>query len=195
MQINSRQAIVFLSIVIIGYIIICACSYEVGYKAASNNIRAKHEVKVVEAIKEVPVKLGTETKIVYVPKDDDHDADIQIKSEGPKVNVQYNSQRYEFETLRSETGKFVDGKLVITQQNEVNIDVKDIVNEQLNVVSKQLKDDAKREPRIGVGIGFTDNSLMAGLKYEKGRNEYFGYKRISGDGDNYFVGYMHNIVM
>lgn len=34
---------------------------------------------------------------------------------------------------------------------------------------------------------------MAGLKYENNRIEYFGFKRVSGSGDDYFIGAMWNI--
>ena len=73
----------------------------------------------------------------------------------------------------------------------------EIVNEQMSIMSESIRESERKKQlnasRIGVGVGFTENSQMAGLKYENNRIEYFGFKRVSGSGDDYFIGAMWNI--
>lgn len=186
-----------LSILLIILIVVVAkSSYDEGYANGYSDCKVEYESKI-ETIKTIPIETNQKTEIAYVPKENQNDVDVQLTDNSPKITASYNGKTYEFDSVENESSKFEKGKLVVEKQSEVKIDVSEIVNEQLSVMSESIRESERKKQlnasRIGVGVGFTENSQMVGLKYENNRIEYFGFKRVSGSGNDYFIGAMWNI--
>lgn len=187
-----------LSILLIILIAVVAkSSYDKGYANGYSDCKVEHENKI-ETIKTIPIETNQKTEIAYIPKENQNDVDVQLTDNSPKITASYNGTTYEFDSVENESSKFEKGKLVVEKQSEVKIDVSEIVNEQLSIMSESIRESERKKQlnasRIGVGVGFTENSQMAGLKYENNRIEYFGFKRVSGSGDDYFIGATWNIL-
>lgn len=192
---DSKKTI--LSILLIVLIIVVAkSSYDEGYANGYSDCKVEYESKI-ETIKMIPIETSQKTEIAYIPKENQNDADVQLIDNSPKITASYNGKTYEFDSVENESSKFEKGKLVVEKQSEVKIDVSEIVNEQLSIMSESIRESERKKQlnasKLGVGVGFTENSQMAGLKYENNRIEYFGFKRVSGSGDDYFIGAMWNI--
>lgn len=186
-----------LSILLIILIAVVAkSSYDEGYANGYSDCKVKYESKI-ETIKTIPIETNQKTEVAYIPKENQNDVDVQLTDNSPKITASYNGKTYEFDSVENESSKFEKGKLVVEKQSEVKIDVSEIVNEQLSIMSESIRESERKKQlnasRIGVGVGFTENSQMVGLKYENNRIEYFGFKRVSGSGDDYFIGAMWNI--
>lgn len=186
-----------LSILLIVLIAVVAkLSYDEGYANGYSDCKVEYESKI-ETIKTIPIETNQKTEVAYIPKENQNDVDVQLTDNSPKITASYNGKTYEFDSVENESSKFEKGKLVVEKQSEVKIDVSEIVNEQLSIMSESIRESERKKQlnasRIGVGVGFTENSQMAGLKYENNRIEYFGFKRVSGSGDDYFIGAMWNI--
>lgn len=186
-----------LSILLIALIVVVAkSSYDEGYANGYSDCKVEYESKI-ETIKTIPIETNQKTEVAYIPKENQNDVDVQLTDNSPKITASYNGTTYEFDSVENESSKFEKGKLVVEKQSEVKIDVSEIVNEQLSIMSESIRESERKKQlnasRIGVGVGFTENSQMAGLKYENNRIEYFGFKRVSGSGDDYFIGAMWNI--
>lgn len=186
-----------LSILLIILIAVVAkSSYDEGYANGYSDCKAKYESKI-ETIKTIPIETNQKTEVAYIPKENQNDVDVQLIDNSPKITASYNGTTYEFDSVENESSKFEKGKLVVEKQSEVKIDVSEIVNEQMSIMSESIRESERKKQlnasRIGVGVGITENSQMAGLKYENNRIEYFGFKRVSGSGDDYFIGAMWNI--
>lgn len=186
-----------LSILLIILIAVVAkSSYDEGYANGYSDCKVKYESKI-ETIKTIPIETNQKTEVAYIPKENQNDVDVQLIDNSPKITASYNGTTYEFDSVENESSKFEKGKLVVEKQSEVKIDVSEIVNEQMSIMSESIRESERKKQlnasRIGVGVGFTENSQMAGLKYENNRIEYFGFKRVSGSGDDYFIGAMWNI--
>ena len=186
-----------LSILLIILIAVVAkSSYDEGYANGYSDCKVKYESKI-ETIKTIPIETNQKTEVAYIPKENQNDVDVQLTDNSPKITASYNGKTYEFDSVENESSKFEKGKLVVEKQSEVKIDVSEIVNEQMSIMSESIRESERKKQlnasRIGVGVGFTENSQMAGLKYENNRIEYFGFKRVSGSGDDYFIGAMWNI--
>ena len=186
-----------LSILLIVLIAVVAkLSYDEGYANGYSDCKVEYESKI-ETIKAIPIETNQKTEVAYIPKENQNDVDVQLTDNSPKITTSYNGKIYEFDSVENESSKFEKGKLVVEKQSEVKIDVSEIVNEQLSIMSESIRESERKKQlnasRIGVGVGFTENSQMAGLKYENNRIEYFGFKRVSGSGDDYFIGAMWNI--
>ena len=186
-----------LSILLIILIAVVAkLSYDEGYANGYSDCKAEYESKI-ETIKTIPIETNQKTEVAYIPKENQNDVDVQLTDNSPKITASYNGKTYEFDSVENESSKFEKGKLVVEKQSEVKVDVSEIVNEQLSIMSESIRESERKKQlnasRIGVGVGFTENSQMAGLKYENNRIEYFGFKRVSGSGDDYFIGAMWNI--
>lgn len=186
-----------LSILLIVLIVVVAkSSYDEGYANGYSDCKVEYESKI-ETIKTIPIETNQKTEVAYIPKENQNDVDVQLTDNSPKITASYNGKTYEFDSVENESSKFEKGKLVVEKQSEVKIDVSEIVNEQMSIMSESIRESERKKQlnasRIGVGVGFTENSQMAGLKYENNRIEYFGFKRISGSGDDYFIGVMWNI--
>lgn len=186
-----------LSILLIILIAVVAkLSYDEGYANGYSDCKVEYESKI-ETIKTTPIETNQKTEVAYIPKENQNDVDVQLTDNSPKITASYNGKTYEFDSIENESSKFEKGKLVVEKQSEVKIDVSEIVNEQLSIMSESIRESERKKQlnasRIGVGVGFTENSQMVGLKYENNRIEYFGFKRVSGSGDDYFIGAMWNI--
>ena len=186
-----------LSILLIILIAVVAkLSYDEGYANGYSDCKAEYESKI-ETIKTIPIETNQKTEVAYIPKENQNDVDVQLTDNSPKITASYNGKTYEFDSVENESSKFEKGKLVVEKQSEVKIDVSEIVNEQMSIMSESIRESERKKQlnasRIGVGVGFTENSQMVGLKYENNRIEYFGFKRVSGSGDDYFIGAMWNI--
>lgn len=186
-----------LSILLIVLIAVVAkLSYDEGYANGYSDCKVEYESKI-ETIKTIPIETNQKTEVAYIPKENQNDVDVQLIDNSPKITASYNGTTYEFDSVENESSKFEKGKLVVEKQSEVKVDVSEIVNEQLSIMSESIRESERKKQlnasRIGVGVGFTENSQMVGLKYENNRIEYFGFKRVSGSGDDYFIGAMWNM--
>jgi hypothetical protein len=201
-------------IYILGLVIVIGAaiyiSYNKGYNVAegkyqtqidmlSAKLAAKEQGQAIEnvPIENVPIETKQDTKIVYVERPAADNAQVKITNDIPKVVTEYNGKQYEFNTLIDEQHAFEKGQLQILQKSEINVDVTEIVNEQLSVLSKQIRAEVEAERKnksiFGIGYGYTGNSQMAGVKYQKNHHEVLGFGKVNGDGDRFFVGYIYNI--
>lgn len=186
-----------LSILLIVLIAVVAkSSYDEGYANGYSDCKVEYESKI-ETIKTIPIETNQKTEVAYIPKENQNDVDVQLTDNSPKITASYNGTTYEFDSVENESSKFEKGKLVVEKQSEVKVDVSEIVNEQLSIMSESIRESERKKQlnasKFGVGVGFAENSQMVGLKYENNRIEYFGFKRVSGSGDDYFIGAMWNI--
>lgn len=192
---DSEKTILSILLIIL-IAVVAKSSYDEGYANGYSDCKVEYESKI-ETIKTIPIETNQKTEIVYIPKEKQNDADVQLTDNSPKITASYNGKTYEFDSVENESSKFEKGKLVVEKQSEVKIDVSEIVNEQLSIMSESIRESERKKQlnasKFGVGVGFTENSQMAGLKYENNRIECFGFKRLSGSGDDYFIGAMWNI--
>lgn len=192
---DSGKTILSILLIIL-IVVIAKLSYDEGYANGYSDCKVEYESKI-ETIKTIPIETNQKTEVAYIPKENQNDVDVQLIDNSPKITTSYNGKIYEFDSVENESSKFEKGKLVVEKQSEVKVDVSEIVNEQLSIMSESIRESERKKQlnasRIGVGVGFTENSQMAGLKYENNRIEYFGFKRVSGSGDDYFIGAMWNI--
>lgn len=192
---DSGKTILSILLIIL-IVVIAKLSYDEGYANGYSDCKVEYESKI-ETIKTIPIETNQKTEVAYIPKENQNDVDVQLIDNSPKITASYNGKTYEFDSVENESSKFEKGKLVVEKQSEVKIDVSEIVNEQMSIMSESIRESERKKQlnasRIGVGVGFTENSQMAGLKYENNRIEYFGFKRVSGSGDDYFIGAMWNI--
>lgn len=63
------------------------------------------------------------TSFVYIPKETSQDADVEFNNADKKVFVKVNGQQHEIENNVTETQKFENGKLVVTQKEESVISI------------------------------------------------------------------------
>lgn len=63
------------------------------------------------------------TSFVYIPKETPQDADVEFNNADKKVFVKVNGQQHEIENNVTETQKFENGKLVVTQKEESVISI------------------------------------------------------------------------
>lgn len=192
---DSGKTILSILLIIL-IVVIAKLSYDEGYANGYSDCKVEYESKI-ETIKAIPTETNQKTEVAYIPKENQNDVDVQLTDNSPKITASYNGTTYEFDSVENESSKFEKGKLVVEKQSEVKVDVSEIVNEQLSIMSESIRESERKKQlnasRIGVGVGFTENSQMVGLKYENNRIEYFGFKRVSGSGDDYFIGAMWNI--
>ena len=196
-------------IYILGLVIVIGAAIYISYNKGYNVAEGKHQTQIDmlsaklaakeqgQAIENVPIETKQDTKIVYVERPAADNAQVKITNDIPKVVTEYNGKQYEFNTLIDEQHAFEKGQLQILQKSEINVDVTEIVNEQLSVLSKQIRAEVEAERKnksiFGIGYGYTGNSQMAGVKYQKNHHEVLGFGKVNGDGDRFFVGYIYNI--
>jgi hypothetical protein len=96
---------------------------------------------------EVQAAIGMAKEIVYVPREAGEKTDVQIEAAKPVVMVTVNGKETEFKTLADEKQKFEKGKLVITEETQLKLEIK-----------------APPQPRYSLGVGWGTNgaALMAG---------------------------------
>lgn len=63
------------------------------------------------------------TSFVYIPKETPQDADVEFNNADKKVFVKVNGQQHKIENNVTETQKFENGKLVVTQKEESVISI------------------------------------------------------------------------
>ena len=124
-------------------------------------VETKETVKV-----ETQVEYKDRTQVQYVAKESPADSDVQITKEQPKVSVDFNGSKYDFDLVQGEAQKFDKGKLVVDQSSTLNIDVSAEVQKQVeqginDAFAKQAK---KAQYRIGLegsidGDGKTEGNL------------------------------------
>lgn len=91
--------------------------------------------KQVPVIQEV-VKTQTVTEVQYVPKEtvivknpdgttteEKEKTDVDLQTNQPAVNVRVNGQPYQFSLLQGESQKFEQGKVSLTQNSQIGIDL------------------------------------------------------------------------
>lgn len=95
-------------------------------------------------------------EIVYTSKESNDDADIELKTEKPKITVKVNDgQRYGFDLLPTESSKFEDGKLIISQGFSTNINIK----------ANEVK---RSRWSISTALN-SDKDILGGIHYELGK--------------------------
>lgn len=95
---------------------------------------------------EMQAGVGTTKEIVYVPKEAGEKTDVQIETAKPAITVMVNGRETEFKTLTDEQQKFEKGKLVITEETQLKLEIK-----------------TPPPPRYSLGVGWGTNgaALMA----------------------------------
>lgn len=138
----------------------------------------KPEPQVIEkvTVREVPketIRYVTRTQVQYVPKEVDkvtgkvESTDVEARLMPPKVTVKLNDKIHEFDLLNGETQKFQDGKLVLEQASDLNINIK------------------APEPspkRYQLALGYGTNGIAVGVQGRLGKNSDVGWW-IHGDGE------------
>lgn len=105
------------------------------------------------------IKYVDKTEVVYVPKTSPADADVEINKTQPAVKVAVNGQTHEFKLEQKEEQKFDKGKLVLTQNGTIFVDVKTHV-EKRNWTLK---------------VGQSNNGYAGGLDYQMGNIIIWSY--------------------
>lgn len=156
---------------ILPFVLVFAVGCFAGYKLAPEKVVTKTETKVETKYVEVGGKHTTEVQYVY--KDSPKDADVSIKTETPKVEV--NGKKYEFEKLPDEKYKFENGKLKVEQGYTFKID------------ASALKE---KQPKWGVDVGYSNHGYVVGARHNFNKNvsvSVFGTPKPKSDRDK-FVG-------
>jgi hypothetical protein len=84
-------------------------------------------------------------EIVYVEKEPGEKTDVQIYTAKPVVTVSVNGQQQQFQLKTLEGQKFEKGKLVITEQTQLRLDIK------------------VPQPRYLLGLGWGSNGLAGNV--------------------------------
>ncbi len=97
--------------------------------------------KVMETL-QVAGALEGRKEIMYVPKEEGERTDVQIEAAKPKVTVKVNGKETVFAALTEEKQKFEKGKLVITEDTQLRLEIK-----------------TPPRPRYNVGVGWGTNGV------------------------------------
>lgn len=99
-------------------------------------------------------------EIVYVPKEAGEKTDVQVDGAKPTVTVKVNGRETEFVTLTDEKQKFEKGKLVITEDTQLKLEIK-----------------TPPQPRYNLGVGWGTNgaALMMGGRLGDGPGGWWLY--------------------
>lgn len=157
---------------IIPFVLVFAVGCFAGYKLAPVKTVTKVETKVETKYVEVEGKHTTEVQ--YVQKESPKDADVVVKNNNPKVEV--NGKQYTFEKLPDEKYKFDQGKLQVEQGYTFKIDASALV---------------PKQPKWGADIGYSNHGIYGGVRYNFNRNvsAYVGgTPKAVRDRDRYFGG-------
>lgn len=100
----------------------------------------------------VDATLTGEKEIVYVEKVAGEKTDVQIDAGQPKVTVSVNGQEKQFQLTTTEKQKFDKGKLVITEETQLRLDIK------------------THQPRFSIGVGWSTHgpALTVGGRLDGG---------------------------
>lgn len=120
-------------------------------------------------------------EIVYVPKESQEDADIELKNQKSRLTVKVNDgTRYSMDLLPTESHKFEDGKLLISQgfSSDINIRAYEPKRSQWSFSTAM---NADKDVMGGIHYNLTD-SLAASVYVGHGIKPYYGVTmRIGGN--------------
>lgn len=95
--------------------------------------------KAVDSV-QATAALESRKVIAYVPKEEGERTDVQVDAAKPKVTVRVNGREAEFAALTDEKQKFEKGKLVITEDTQLRLEIK-----------------TPPRPRYSLGVGWGTN--------------------------------------
>lgn len=107
----------------------------------------------------VDATLTGKKEFVYVEKVGDEKTDVQIDTSRPKVTVSVNGQEKQFQLATTEKQKFDKGKLVITEETQLKLDIK------------------TPQPRFSIGVGWSTHgpALILGGRMSDGAANWWLY--------------------
>ena len=113
-------------------------------------------------------------EVVYAAKESKEDADIELKSSSPAVTVRVNGgQKYSFDLLETETGKFQGGKLVINSTSTAGID---ITTSEYKRTKWELTTAMNSDKNVLGGISYRlGHSVSANVFAGQGIKPYYGF--------------------
>jgi hypothetical protein len=77
-----------------------------------------------EKIVVVKGESSTQTIIQYVPKEDGENTDVEVNIPKPEINVKVNDKEYVFVSNFNEQNIFDNGKLVLNQSSQFDLNIK-----------------------------------------------------------------------
>jgi hypothetical protein len=131
------------------YIIVFALGFAAGYFSCRHFIEPV-TIEKPPAIK-TEYKTRTETKIVYVPKADKEDADIDVSIGKPELKVVVNGQEAVIQKSDDEKSMFNKNKLELTQTSAAKLDI--------------TVPTIDRTKHWGVGAGLSNNGIAYTLTF------------------------------
>lgn len=151
---NKRVLFIFLIIILISMLIGGIIVYKWFPKIVTEYIETHKEIPVVQE----RVVTQTKTEVQYVPKEKDPETgklektDVQVDIKQPTVDVKVNGKNYDFNLLQGESQAFEKGKVVVTQNNEIKLNIKQ--NDTLRVEAFAGK---------GYGVTLTNKNLSVDI--------------------------------
>ena len=129
-----------------------------------------------------PVASNTTTSVEYVSKESPNDADVQVVNSAPKVIVQAgDGLTYDMTPKSTSKQEIVDGKVVVTNHQQLDIDVDKMVQDRykdrLNDINKQQQaelqakqDEINKLERVNKRVekqraGYAIGALLIGLAF------------------------------
>lgn len=108
----------------------------------------------------VHTTLAGKKEIVYVEKEPGEKTDVRVDAAKPQVTVSVNGQPYKVDVLSGERQKFEKGKLVITEETQLKLEIK-----------------TPPQPRLSLGVGWGRHgpALIAGGKVGNGGGGWWAY--------------------
>lgn len=113
-------------------------------------------------IVETKYQTRTETKFVYVPKEDGEKTDLEANIGKQELNIKVNGQDAVIKKDDDERYIFDKNKVVIDQTSKATIDIK--------------VPTIDRTKRFGIGAGFGNNGVGYMVKFPAGKFDGWGYK-------------------
>lgn len=112
-------------------------------------------------------------EIVYVQKQSKDDADIELNTTKPKITVAVNGgKKYSFDLLQSETDKFAQGKLVLTNTSAMAVDV---TTDEYKKSKWQLTTAMNSDKQVLGGLSYSlGHNISAGVYIGQGIKPYYG---------------------
>lgn len=112
-------------------------------------------------------------EIVYVQKQSKDDADIELNTTKPKITVAVNGgKKYSFDLLQTETDKFEQGKLVLTNSSAMDVDV---TTDEYKKSKWQLTTAMNSDKQVLGGLSYSlGHNISAGVYIGQGIKPYYG---------------------
>lgn len=171
----SKKLIYFLLTVILGFGLGVFFTYnKYVYPLKSQYLKVSEENGYLreQLYKKDTIKSENKTTIQYIPKKD-KDSDVELANKN-KISVSYNGKNFELPNKVEENQKFENGKLVIDNQQNTELDISKTVDELVDLKAKQYSRTGKAD---------------FGMLYSKENNMYGG---IRYNAKAFDVGYYHN---